>query len=114
MCLYLDLNHRSHTGAAPFTEINSFPFSERVESCIATSISKYWTGIVESYINKFKLSYDRHNTRSQTALDMTLRKTNTRKQALSPLGPKIWTKIGHNYKNVKTTASLHMFLREKF
>ena len=45
---------------------------------------------------------------------MTLRKTNTRKQALSPLGPKIWTKIGHNYKIVKTTASLHMFLREKF
>ena len=39
------------------------------------------------------------------ALNIPLRKTNTRQQALSFHGPKIWTKIGHNMKNIKTTAS---------
>ena len=34
-----------------------------------------------------------------------LRTTNLAKQALYFLGPKIWTKISHNIKNVKTTAS---------
>ena len=39
------------------------------------------------------------------ALDILLRKTNTGQQSLSFLGPKIWTKISHSTKNVKTTVS---------
>ena len=37
-------------------------------------------------------------------LDITQRKTNTRHQAVFFLEPKVWTKISHSAKNVKTTA----------
>ena len=69
----LNLSLRSHIGAAYFKKINWLPVSERVESCIATTVFKYWNRIVPSYINDmFKPSYKRYNTRSQMALDIPL------------------------------------------
>ena len=83
-----------HIGAAHFRKINWLPVSERVESCITTTVCKYWNEIIPSNINDvFKLSYNSYNTRSQMALDIPLRKISTGQQALSFLGPKIWTKI---------------------
>ena len=59
------------------------------------------------------LYHHRYKTRSQMALDIPLRKTNTGQRALSFLGSKIWTKISHSTKNVKITASLtHTLKRE--
>ena len=47
------------------------------------------------------------------ALDIPLIKSSEGQQALSFLGPKIWTKIIHSTKNVKTTASFtHALKRE--
>ena len=61
----------------------------------------------------FMPCYNSFSTRSQMALDMPLRKINTGQQALSFLGPKIWTKISHGTKNVRTTASFtHALKRE--
>ena len=69
MCLYLDLLPRSHIGVAHFKKINWLPASEKVKSCIATTVFKYWNGIVPSYINyMFNPSCNRYNTRSQMAL----------------------------------------------
>ena len=51
-----------------------------------------------------KPSYNRYNTRSQMAFDVPQQKTNTEQQALTFLWPKIWAKISHNTKNVKTVA----------
>ena len=44
-------------------------------------------------------------------LFIPLRKTNTGQQAISFLGPKMWTKISRSSKNVKTTASLTLTLK---
>ena len=38
------------------------------------------------------------------AFDIPLQKTNTEQQALTFLWPKIWAKISHNTKSVKTMA----------
>ena len=58
--------------------------SERVQYCIATTVFRYWNGIVPTYINDmFKPSYNRHNTRSQLELDVPVRKTNTGQQVSS-------------------------------
>ena len=61
---------------------NNLAVSERVESCIATTVFKYWNGIVPSYNNMFKPSNKKYNTGSQMAFDIRLQKTNTRKKAL--------------------------------
>ena len=53
----------------------------------------------------FKASYSTYNTRSQMALDIPQRETNTGQQALSFLGPKTWTQISNSTKNIKTGAS---------
>ena len=47
----------------------------------------------------------RYSTRSQMALDIPLRKTNTRQKSLSLLGSKIWSKIGPSIKNVRTSSA---------
>ena len=79
MRLCLNLSLRSHIGAAYFRKINWLPVSERVESCIATNVFKYWNRIVPSYTNDmFKPSYKRYNTRSQMALDIPLQKNTHR------------------------------------
>ena len=52
-----------------------------------------------------------YNTRSQMALDVPLRETNTGQQALSFLV--IWTKISHSARIVTTTACFtHTLKRE--
>ena len=48
ICLCLDLPPCSHIGVIYFKKINWLPVSERVESCIATVVFKYWNGIVQS------------------------------------------------------------------
>ena len=48
--------------------------SERVESWIATTASKYWNEVVQSYINLFQPRLNRHNTGSQIALDVLQQK----------------------------------------
>ena len=74
---------RSHLDVPHFRKINRLTVFERVESCIATIVFKYWNGIVPSYINDmFQPSLNRYNTSSQMALDTPLRKTNTGQQAL--------------------------------
>ena len=57
---------------------NNLAVSERVESCIATTVFKYWNGIVPSYTNNMP-SYNKYNTKSQIALDIPLQKTWTEK-----------------------------------
>ena len=53
----------------------------------------------------FKPSLCRYSTRSQMALGIPLRKTNTGQKSLSFLGSKIWSKIGPSIKNVRTLPS---------
>ena len=103
----------SYIDVAHFRKINQFTVSERVESYITTPVFKYCNGIVPSYINDiFKPQYNRYNTRSQMALDIPLRKTNTGQQTSFP-GPKICTKTSRSTKNVKTTTSFtHALTRE--
>ena len=50
-------------------------------------------------------SLNRYNTRSPMTFDIPLQKTNAGQQAISFLGPKIWTKIYYSDKNVKNKAS---------
>ena len=45
-------------------------------------------------------------------LDLPLRKTNTGQQT-SFLGPKIWTKISHRTKTVKTTVSFTLSVKRE-
>ena len=45
----------------------------------------------------FKPSCNSCNTRSQMALDITLRKANTGQEALSFYGPKVLTKISQHF-----------------
>ena len=47
----------------------------------------------------------RYSTRSQMALDIPLRITNTRQKSLSILGPKIWSKRAPSIKNIRTLSS---------
>ena len=103
---------RSHIDPSHFRKINWLPVSDRVEYCIANTVFKYWNGIVPGYIHEmFKPSLCRYSTRSQMALDIPLRKTNTGQKSLSFLGPKIWSKIDPSIKNVRTSC---MLLRKMF
>ena len=103
-----------HIGATYFRKINWLPVFERVESCIVTTDFKYQIEIVPSYINDmFQSSLNRYSTRSKMALDIPLRKTNTGgQQALSFLGPKIWTEISHSTKNAKIYGFFHTYSEE--
>ena len=102
----LKLPPRSHINPSHYRKINWLPVSDRVECCIANTVFKYWNGIVPGYIHEmFKPSLRRYNTRSQMALDIPLRKTNTGQRSFCFLGPKIWSKIGHSIKNVGTAST---------
>ena len=102
----LNLPPRSHIGPSHFRKISWLPVSDRVEYCIANTVFKYWNGVVPGYIHEmFKPSLCRYSTRSQMALDIPLRKTNTGQKSLSSLGTKIWSKIGPSIKNVTTWSS---------
>ena len=48
--LCLDLPSSSHTALTHFRKINWVPVSEKVESCIATTVFKNWNGTVPLYI----------------------------------------------------------------
>ena len=64
--------------------MNWLPTSDRVESCIPNIVFKYRNLIVQEYIHEiFKSLPWRCNTRSQMALGIILRKTNTGKKAYS-------------------------------
>ena len=108
--LCLDLPPCSHIGVVHFRNINQLSVSERVYSCIATTVFnsamveflikqkpidrsmdwflydknfchkrvKYWNGIVPLHISDmFHPSLSSHIARSQIALNIALRKTNT-------------------------------------
>ena len=78
ICICLNLLPRSHIDPSHFRKISWLPVSDRVEYCIASTIFKYWNGIVPEYIQLiFKPSLCRYSTRSQITLDIPLRKTNT-------------------------------------
>ena len=62
----------------------------------------------------FKPSLCRYSTRSQMALDIPLRKTNTGQKSLPFLGPKIWSKRGPNIKILEHRLLLYMLLRKYF
>ena len=53
----------------------------------------------------FKPSIFRYSSRSKMALDIPIRKTNTREKSLSFLGLKMWSKIDPSIKNVRTSFS---------
>ena len=73
---------------------------------IANTDFNYWNGIVPGHIcEMLNPSLRRYSTRSQMALDIPLRKTNSGQKSLSFLGPKIWSKIGPSIKNVRTSPS---------
>ena len=114
-CIRFCLNFppRSHIDPSHFRKINWLPASDRVEYRIANTVFKYWNGIVPEYINgMFKLSLCRYSTRSQTALDLTLWKTDVGQKSLSFLGPKIWSRINSSIKNVKTSSSFMYALKK--
>ena len=61
----------------------------------------------------FKSSLCRYSSRSQMALDIPLRKTNTGQKSLSFYGPKIWSKIGPCIEIVRTLSSfMHGFKKD--
>ena len=95
---------------------NWLPVSDRVEYCITNTVFKYWDGIVPGYIHEmFKPSLGRYCSRSQIALDIPLRTTNTGQKTLSFLGLKIWSKIKPSIKNIRTSYSfMYMLLRKIF
>ena len=70
----------SHIGMIHLQKINRLPVSEREESHIGTTVFKDWDMIVTSYINVFKPSYNRCNTRLQMALNILLHKTSKGQQ----------------------------------
>ena len=89
----LNLPPISHSYQSHFRKINWLPVSHRVEYCIANTVFKYWNGIAPEYIHEiFNLSLCRYSTRSQIALEISLRKAKTWNKMLSFLGPKIWSK----------------------
>ena len=107
----LNLPPRSHIDSSHFRKTNWLPVSDRVEYCTANTVFIYWNGIVPGYIHEmFKPLLCRYSTRLQMALDIPLRKINTGQKSLSFLGPKIWSKIDRNIKNVRTSSSfMHAF-----
>ena len=102
----LNLIPRSRIDPSHFRKIKWLPASRRVEYYIANTVFKHQNGIVPGYIHEiFKPSLLIYSTRSQMALDIPLRKTNTGQKRLSLLGPKIWSKINPSSKNVKRLLS---------
>ena len=74
----LNLPPRSYIDPLHFRKINWIPVNDRVECCIANTVFKYWNGVAPGYIHEmFKPSLCRYSTRSQTALEIPLRKENT-------------------------------------
>ena len=112
--LHLALARRSHIGATHFRKVRWFQFFESVEYCIAATTFKYWSGIVQSYIdNMFKLLHNTYNLYSKAALDIILQQANIGQQTLSSLWQITWTKITHITENVKTAASsVHNLIQE--
>ena len=89
--------------------------NDRVECSIPNTVFKYWNVVVLVCIHEiFKPSIYRQSTRSQIALHIPLRKTNTGQKRLSFLGPKIWSKIKPSIKNVKHCLLLCMLLWKIF
>ena len=102
----LNLPPRSHIDPSHFGKINWLLASDKVKYCMANTIFMCWHGIVPVYIHKiFKSWLCRYNRRSQIALDIPLRKTNTGRKGFSFLGPKIWSKINPSVKNAKISSS---------
>ena len=107
-CIHFCLNlpPRSPINLSHFRKINWLPVSDRVEYCIPNTVFKYWNGTVSGYIHEmFKPSLCGYRTRSEMALDIPLRKTNTWQKRLPFLTPKLWSKIGPNINNVRTSSS---------
>ena len=70
-------------------QITWLPVSGRVDNCIVNTVFKNWNGIAPRYIHEmFKFSLRRYSTRSQMALDIPLRKTNTRQKVYHSQGQK--------------------------
>ena len=112
ICFWLNLPPRSHIDPSHFRKINWLPVSDRLEYYIGNTAVKYWNGIVPGHNHEmFKPSLC---TRSQMALDIPPRKTNTGQKSLSFLGPKIWSKIDPSIKNVRTSSSFMHVLRKIF
>ena len=69
----MDLPPHFHTSVIHLRKIKWLPVSQKVESCIAVAVFKYWNGIVLSYINDmFKPLFKRYDSRSQKTLDIPL------------------------------------------
>ena len=111
---------RSRIGAIHLERINWLQVSLTAESCIVTTIFKWWNGIVLSFVDgMFKRSCNRYNTRSQMTLDIPPWKTNTAQQASLFLGLKVWRKtvlriraLSRNFKKTLKVNNL-VWIRNK-
>ena len=83
--------------------MNWFPVLVRVESRIATTVSKYWNGIYHHILMMYLSLH----------MDIPLSKRSTGQLALVCFGRKIWTKTSHSTKNVKTMAFYLHALKRK-
>ena len=103
----LNMSPRSHIGTNEFLKINWLPTKNRVEQCLALNIYKYFNKIAPSYVDDlFLRSQNPYNTRrSQTALDIPLKKSNTGQKSISFLGPSLWNKLDFGLKTAPTTIS---------
>ena len=101
------MSPRSHIGTNEFVKINWLPTKNRVEQCLALKVYKYFKRIAPSYVNDiFLRSQNSYNTRrSQTALDIPLKKTNTGQKSISYLGPSLWNKLDSHLRVAPTTIA---------
>ena len=78
ICLCLGLHSHSHIGVIHLQKVNWLWLSQGIESCMSTTVFKYWNKTVPSVVHQctingiFKPSYNRYNTRLQMTVDVTL------------------------------------------
>ena len=109
----LDLPLCTHISPIHFRKINWLPVEHRVELCTATTLLKFWNQLIPSYFQDiFTPTFNKHNTRSQMALDIPLRKTTIGQNIISFLGPKVWSKTNSSLKAVKTTTTFTHTLKK--
>ena len=102
----LNLPPRSHIDPSHFRKNKLFSSQQQNRILYNKHHFKYQNGTKIILMKCLSLYYaDIYSTRSQLALNIPLRKTNTWQKSLSFLGPKIWSKVNSSIKNVKTSPS---------
>ena len=112
----LSLGNRQHIGVEEFKQINWLPTKERVEQYMSSKVYNFWAERSPSYMNEiFKKANVFHNTRrsiSMLALPACI--TNTGKNTLSYLGPKIWNNMPSTIKLSPSVDSFKHRVKKNF